>query len=120
MIEVEKALEELKRLQAEAQRKIRNEEYGRKPDQLRLRTLHNESARLFEKIQRMQALYREVKELESSLSMKMMNRYPENKPYRAEYKRDLHRTKRQLLEMAMRHQPKEQPRRRYGSVLQSA
>ena len=116
MIEAELAITELKRRAKEAQRKLQLEERTTKPDLLRLRTLQNEQSNLLLKAQRVKQLADEVKSLESTLSMKMMNRYPENKPYRNEFKRELTRLRRTLKDTAVPYQPKPAPRRGYSST----
>jgi hypothetical protein len=114
MIEVELAIAELRRRRAETQRQISFEERTSKPNTLKIRALESESAKLYTKLQRLQFLDKEASELERTLSLKMMTRYPENRPYRNEYKRELTRTRRQLKELASNYQPKPKTRPAYA------
>lgn len=114
MIEAELALGELRRRRDETQRQISFEQRTTKPNVLKIRSLESESAKLYTKLQRLQFLSKEATELERTLSLKMMTRYPENQPYRNEYKRELSRTRRQLKELAAQYQPKPKTRPAYA------
>jgi uncharacterized protein YoxC len=112
MIDTEPTLKELQKQLAECERQLRNATYNpQRQDQFLVRRLQNQKETLNVRLSRLKELTREVKDLESTLSMKMMNRYPENKPRRTEYKRELTRVNRQLCEFVEKHKPKETVRR---------
>jgi chromosome segregation ATPase len=110
MIDTDPTLKELQKQLTECDRQLRNATYyqhQREPDQFKIRRLESQKHTLNSRIARLKELTREVKDLESTLSMKMMNRYPENKPRRNEYKRELTRLTRQLNEFVEKYKPKE-------------
>jgi di/tripeptidase len=116
MIDTEPTLKELQKQLVECERKLRNATYYQQQtrNEVLIRSLQNQKQVLNTRISRLKELAREVKDLESTLSMKMMNRYPENKPHRTEYKRELTRATRQLCEFVAKYEPKE-PVRRQGA-----
>lgn len=116
MIEVEKALTEIARRRDELARQIRMERSARTPSEVKIRSFEHQGSLLLIKHQTLSGLRREVKELEYSLTLKMMTRYPENQPYRNEWRRELHRFQRRMEEMAAAFQPKEKPNSRWASA----
>lgn len=116
MIEVDKALAELVRRREELARQIRMERSNRTPSDVKIRTYEHQDSLLLVKHQALSTLKREVKELEYSLTLKMMTRYPENAPYRNEWRRELHRSKKRMVEMAALYQPKEKAKSRWASA----
>lgn len=113
MVEVDKALVEIANRRGEIARQLRAERANRAPSSIKVRTLEHQDSLLLTKHQTLSGLKREVKELEYSLTLKMMTRYPENRASATEWRRELTRLRRRMEDMAALYQPKEKVKSRW-------